>query len=60
MDIKRYVRKVRRVPAALWLGVGVGAFAVIVVSGVELTSTGPQPAGDTLQSNPYLDPGTRL
>jgi cytochrome oxidase Cu insertion factor (SCO1/SenC/PrrC family)/thiol-disulfide isomerase/thioredoxin len=60
MDIKRYVRKVRRVPAALWLGVAVAAFAVIVVSGVELTSTGPKPAGDTLQSNPYLDPGSRL
>ena len=60
MDIKRYVRKVRRVPAALWLGLAVATFAVIVVGGVELTSTGPQPAGDTLQSNPYLDPGTRL
>jgi cytochrome oxidase Cu insertion factor (SCO1/SenC/PrrC family)/thiol-disulfide isomerase/thioredoxin len=36
------------------------AFAVIVIGGVELTSPGPQQAGDTLQSNPYLDPGTHL
>ena len=60
MDIKRYVRTVRRLPSALWLAVAGVAFAVIVVGGVELTSSGPQPAGDTLQSNPYLDPGTHL
>ena len=61
MDIKRYVRTVRRVPSALWLAVAGVAFAVIVVGGVELTAAGPQQqAGDTLQSNPYLDPGTQL
>ncbi len=60
MDIKRYVRTVRRVPGGLWLALGVVAFAVVVVGGVALTGTGSRPAGDTLQSNPYLDPGTRL
>jgi cytochrome oxidase Cu insertion factor (SCO1/SenC/PrrC family)/thiol-disulfide isomerase/thioredoxin len=60
MEIKRYVRTVRRIPGALWLGIAVAALAVIVVSGVELTSTESQPAASTLESNPYLDPGTAL
>ena len=60
MWIKRHLSRARPVPSALWLGITIVALAVILVSGVELTSSGPQPAGDTLQTNPYLDPGTRL
>jgi cytochrome oxidase Cu insertion factor (SCO1/SenC/PrrC family)/thiol-disulfide isomerase/thioredoxin len=61
MDIKRYLRKARRVPSAVWIGLSAVVLAVILVGGAELTSSGgSHPAGDTLQSNPYLDPGTAL
>ena len=60
MDIRRYLRRIRRLPAALWIGLAGVVLAAIVVGGAELTSSGPHAAGDTLQSNPYLDPGTRL
>jgi cytochrome oxidase Cu insertion factor (SCO1/SenC/PrrC family) len=60
MDIKRYLRTARRVPSALWIGLSAVALAAILVGGVALTSSKPHSAGDTLQSNPYLDPGTRL
>jgi cytochrome oxidase Cu insertion factor (SCO1/SenC/PrrC family)/thiol-disulfide isomerase/thioredoxin len=60
MDIKRFLRALRRVPGVLWIGLGVAALAAILVGGVALTSSGTHPAGDTLQSNPYLDPGTPL
>jgi cytochrome oxidase Cu insertion factor (SCO1/SenC/PrrC family)/thiol-disulfide isomerase/thioredoxin len=60
MDIKHYLRTARRIPIALWIGLCVVALAAILVGGVALTSNGPRSAGDTLQSNPYLDPGTGL
>ncbi|MGN6870576.1 MAG: SCO family protein, partial [Solirubrobacteraceae bacterium] len=61
MDIKRYLRTARRVPSAVWIGLSAVALAVILIGGVELTSSSsPKSANDTLQSNPYLDPGTQL
>jgi cytochrome oxidase Cu insertion factor (SCO1/SenC/PrrC family)/thiol-disulfide isomerase/thioredoxin len=61
MDIKRYLRTAKRVPSAVWIGLSAVALAVILISGVELTSSSsPTPANNTLQSNPYLDPGTHL
>jgi cytochrome oxidase Cu insertion factor (SCO1/SenC/PrrC family)/thiol-disulfide isomerase/thioredoxin len=61
MDIKRHLRTARRIPSPLWIGLSAALLAAILVGGVALTSGGgPQPAGDTLQSNPYLDPGTQL
>jgi len=61
MEIKRYLRKVRRMPSAVWIGLSAVVLAVILVGGAELTSSGgSHPSGDTLQSNPYLDPGTAL
>jgi cytochrome oxidase Cu insertion factor (SCO1/SenC/PrrC family)/thiol-disulfide isomerase/thioredoxin len=60
MDIKRYLRTAKRVPSAVWIGLSAVALAVILIGGVELTSSSPKSAADTLQSNPYLDPGTRL
>jgi cytochrome oxidase Cu insertion factor (SCO1/SenC/PrrC family) len=60
MDIKRYLRTAKRVPSAMWIGLSAVALAVILIGGVELTSSSPHSASDTLQSNPYLDPGTRL
>jgi cytochrome oxidase Cu insertion factor (SCO1/SenC/PrrC family)/thiol-disulfide isomerase/thioredoxin len=61
MDIKRHLRKARRVPSAVWIAVSALALAVILIGGVELTSSSsPKSANDTLQSNPYLDPGTQL
>jgi cytochrome oxidase Cu insertion factor (SCO1/SenC/PrrC family)/thiol-disulfide isomerase/thioredoxin len=61
MDIKRYLRTAKRVPSAVWIGVSAVALAAILIGGVELTSpSSPKPANDTLQSNPYLDPGTQL
>lgn len=50
----------RRRSSGLWLLIAVIAFAVIVVSGVTLTTGGSQPASSALYSNPYLDPGTHL
>ena len=47
-------------PGAVWIALSAVALAVILVGGVELTASNPRSAGDTLQSNPYLDPGTRL
>lgn len=61
MDIKRYLRTAKRVPSAVWIGLSAVALAVILIGGVELTSSSsPKAANDTLQSNPYLDPGTHL
>jgi cytochrome oxidase Cu insertion factor (SCO1/SenC/PrrC family)/thiol-disulfide isomerase/thioredoxin len=60
MNIKRYLRTAKRVPSAVWIGLSAVALAVILIGGVELTSSSPHSASDTLQSNPYLDPGTRL
>ncbi|HET6864754.1 MAG TPA: redoxin domain-containing protein [Solirubrobacteraceae bacterium] len=61
MDIKRYLRTVKRVPSAVWIGLSAVALAAILIGGVELTSSStPKSANDTLQSNPYLDPGTQL
>jgi cytochrome oxidase Cu insertion factor (SCO1/SenC/PrrC family)/thiol-disulfide isomerase/thioredoxin len=61
MDIKRYLRTAKRVPSAVWIGLSAVALAVVLIGGVELTSSsGPRSTSDTLQSNPYLDPGTRL
>jgi cytochrome oxidase Cu insertion factor (SCO1/SenC/PrrC family)/thiol-disulfide isomerase/thioredoxin len=60
MDIKRHLRTARRVPSALWIGLSAAVLMAILIGGVELTSSNPHPASDTLQSNPYLDPGTRL
>jgi cytochrome oxidase Cu insertion factor (SCO1/SenC/PrrC family)/thiol-disulfide isomerase/thioredoxin len=60
MDIKRYVRTLKRLPVAVWIGLSAVALAVIVVGGAELTSSGSRSASDTLQRNPYLDPGTHL
>jgi cytochrome oxidase Cu insertion factor (SCO1/SenC/PrrC family)/thiol-disulfide isomerase/thioredoxin len=50
----------RRQASGLWIGVAILALAVIVVSGVKLTSGSAQPATNALDSNPYLDPGTHL
>ncbi|MBV9803695.1 MAG: redoxin domain-containing protein [Solirubrobacterales bacterium] len=48
-------------PSAVWIGLSAVVLAVILVGGAELTSSGgSHPSGDTLQSNPYLDPGTAL
>jgi cytochrome c biogenesis protein CcmG/thiol:disulfide interchange protein DsbE len=47
-------------PSRLWLAIAIVALAVIVVSGVTLTSGGTQPASSALESNPYLDPGTHV
>ncbi len=47
-------------PTALWIALAGVLLAAIVVGGAELTSGGSQSASDTLQRNPYLDPGTRL
>ncbi len=44
----------------MWIGLSAVALAVILIGGVELTASNPRSASDTLQSNPYLDPGTRL
>jgi len=60
MDIKRYLRSARRVPSALWIVLSGVLLAAILVGGVELTASSPQSTNDTLQSNPYLDPGTQL
>jgi cytochrome oxidase Cu insertion factor (SCO1/SenC/PrrC family)/thiol-disulfide isomerase/thioredoxin len=61
MDIKRYLRTAKRVPSAVWIALSAVALAVILIGGVELTSSSsPKSANDTLQSNPYLDPGTQL
>src|SRR6476620_10401136 len=61
MDIKRYLRTARRVPSAVWIALSAAALAAILVGGVALTSSsGPRSASQTLQSNPYLDPGTHL
>jgi cytochrome oxidase Cu insertion factor (SCO1/SenC/PrrC family)/thiol-disulfide isomerase/thioredoxin len=61
MNIKRYLRKAKRVPSAVWIGLSAVVLAVILIGGVELTSSSsPKSANDTLQSNPYLDPGTHL
>jgi cytochrome oxidase Cu insertion factor (SCO1/SenC/PrrC family)/thiol-disulfide isomerase/thioredoxin len=60
MDIKRYLRTAKRVPSAVWIGLSAVALAVVLIGGVELTSSSPHSASDTLQTNPYLDPGTRL
>jgi len=46
--------------SGLWLVIATVALAVIVVSGVTLTSGGAQPAATALDSNPYLDPGTHV
>jgi len=59
MKILRRLTRRRR-SSGLWLLIAVIAFAVIVVSGVTLTSGGSQPASTALYSNPYLDPGTHL
>ena len=59
MWILRYLRTRSRA-SGLWLLIAIIALAVIVVSGVSLTSGGSQPATSTLYSNPYLDPGTHL
>jgi cytochrome oxidase Cu insertion factor (SCO1/SenC/PrrC family)/thiol-disulfide isomerase/thioredoxin len=59
--MKRYLRTVKRVPSAMWIGLSAVALAAILIGGVELTSpSSPKSANDTLQSNPYLDPGTQL
>jgi cytochrome oxidase Cu insertion factor (SCO1/SenC/PrrC family)/thiol-disulfide isomerase/thioredoxin len=60
MDVKRHLRTIKRLPSAVPIGVAAALFAVIVVGGAELTATGPRSASDTLQRNPYLDPGTAL
>jgi cytochrome oxidase Cu insertion factor (SCO1/SenC/PrrC family)/thiol-disulfide isomerase/thioredoxin len=60
MQIKHYLFKRRPTSRALWIGLAVAAFAVIVVAGAALTAPGPRLATATLSSNPYLDPGTRL
>src|SRR5690348_15441417 len=61
MDIKRYLRTAKRVPSAVWIALSALALAAILIGGVELTSSSsPKSANDTLQSNPYLDPGTQL
>jgi protein SCO1/2 len=60
MRIRSHLRKVGRVPGTVWLGVAIATVAVIVVSGAELTAGGSRSASETLASNPYLDPGTRL
>ncbi len=44
----------------MWIGLSAVLLAAVLVGGAELTSSGSRPAGDTLQSNPYLDPGTPL
>ncbi len=59
-DIKRHLRTVRRMPSPIWVGLCVAALAAVLIGGVELTSSSPKSASQTLQSNPYLDPGTQL
>jgi cytochrome oxidase Cu insertion factor (SCO1/SenC/PrrC family)/thiol-disulfide isomerase/thioredoxin len=59
MRILPHPRTGRRA-SRLWPAVVIVALAVIVVSGVTLTSGGAQPATNALNSNPYLDPGTHL
>ncbi|MBV9605676.1 MAG: SCO family protein [Solirubrobacterales bacterium] len=56
----RYLATARRMPSRLWVTLSVAALVAVLVGGVELTSTSPRSASDTLQSNPYLDPGTGL
>jgi cytochrome oxidase Cu insertion factor (SCO1/SenC/PrrC family)/thiol-disulfide isomerase/thioredoxin len=60
MDIKRYLRTARRAPSAVWIALSGALLAAFLIGGVELTSSSPQSTNDTLQSNPYLDPGTQL
>ncbi len=61
MDIKRLLTTARRMPSALWIALSAAALGAILVGGVALTSSSnPRSAGDTLQSNPDLDPGTQL
>ena len=50
----------RRPSTAVWLGLAVAALAVILVAGVELTSSSTGSASGTLANNPDLDPGTAL